>query len=314
MSTVDLSVLIVTYNSRAFIGDCIAAVRETVHEHTHEIIVVDNASSDETAAYLRHAYPEISVIQMGRNAGFSAANNRAFSCSSGRTLLLLNGDAIVQAGALDDIVRFLDSHSAAGVVAPRLEHPDGSDQGTARSFPTPAAAVFGRRSPVTRVFPHNRFSRRYLTGLGRSGSEPFQIDWVSGACLLVRRDLFASLGGLDESFFMYWEDADFCRRVKTGGFEVWCVPSASVRHAEGSSSSNRWPARQVRHFHTSAYRYYAKHHLHGGKRVLRPIAASALAARAGLVMTRELARADTTPTTESHAASNDGAVEAGELV
>jgi len=285
VAAVDLSVLIVTYNSRAFIGECVDAVRASMTRHTYEIIAVDNASSDETSKYLRDEYPSVLVIDMGRNAGFSAGNNCAYRASRGRHVVLLNGDATVTPGALDALIEFLDSSEGAGVVAPRLLNPDGSDQGTARSFPTPAAAVFGRRSPLTRMFPANHYSRRYMSGLDREGSEPFEVDWVSGACLMVPRAVVKTVGLLDESFFMHWEDADWCRRIKQRGFTVSCLPTAQVFHAEGSSRRG-WPSAQVRYFHRGAYRYYAKHHLTGARSVLRPVAAGALAGRAALVMAR----------------------------
>jgi N-acetylglucosaminyl-diphospho-decaprenol L-rhamnosyltransferase len=318
----DLSVLIVTFNSRVFVGDCVAAVDATVREHAYEIVVVDNDSHDGTAAFLRAEFPNVRLIEMGRNAGFSTANNRAFAASSGRHVVLLNGDATPMPGALDTLVSFLDEHPEAGIAAPRLENPDGSDQGTARTFPTPAAAVFGRRSPLTRVFPNNRFSTRYLAGRAHDGTEAFEIDWVSGACLMMSRATASRVGGLDESFFMYWEDADLCRRVKQSGLGVWCVPAARVMHAEGGSRRG-WPAPQVRHFHRSAYRYYAKHHLTGPRRLLRPVAASALAGRAALIIARDAVRAGgrTTSTATSTADLSEyavatpgrGAIEAGEI-
>jgi GT2 family glycosyltransferase len=223
---------------------------------------------------------------------------------------LLNGDAIVAPGALDALVDFLDEHPDAGVAAPRLLNPDGSDQGTARMFPTPAAALFGRRSPLTRLFPRNRSSRRYLAGREHIGDEPFAIDWVSGACLMIPRRVVERVGLLDEGFFMHWEDADWCRRVKAAGFGVWCVPAARVVHAEGGSRGG-WPPAQVRHFHDSAYRYYAKHHLTGARRVLRPVARVALTARASLIIGRDALRARSA--TASPAAVARGDVRAGDL-
>ena len=240
-------------------------------------------------------------------------------------MVLLNGDAAPIGGALDTLVEFLDAHPGAGIAAPRLENPDGSDQGTARSFPTPAAALFGRRSPLTRAFPRNRFSTRDLSGKPVVDGEPFEIDWVSGACLMAPRAVIDRVGRLDDSFFMYWEDADICRRVKQSGHAVWCVPAARVVHAEGGSRRG-WPAPQVRHFHRSAYRYYAKHHLTGPRLVLRPIAASALAGRAAMVIARDAVRSNghaaapnapstaTTPTTATSTGTTvRGAMETGEI-
>jgi GT2 family glycosyltransferase len=310
----DLSILIVTYNSARFIGACLEAIEATVVDHSYEVIVVDNASSDGTVARVRAEHPRVRLLQMGHNAGFAAANNRGYAQSSGRNVLLLNGDAVVQPNALDVLTQFLDANPGVGVVAPRLENPDGSDQGTARSFPTPAAALFGRRSPLRRAFPENRFSRRYLSGLDRDGEGAFAVDWVSGACLMIRSDLAQRIGLLDERFFMYWEDADLCRRVARAAYGVWCVPAARVVHTEGSSSSGGWPPRQVRRFHRSAYRYYAKHHLAGPKRVLRPIAASALATRAVLIVARDRLRDRQAGRSPGHAnPAPERAVKAGEL-
>jgi len=286
---VDVSVVIVTYNSRSFIDDCISSVETTVRRHRYEVLVVDNASGDGTADHVRRNHRGAEVIDMGRNAGFAAANNRAFEVAQGRHMLLLNGDATVEEHTIDELAAFLDSHPAAGGTAPKLVNPDGTDQGTARSFPTPAAAILGRRSPLTRIFPGNRYARRYLTGKDHAGRDPFRVDWVSGACLMVPRVVVDEVGPLDETYFMYWEDADWCRRITDAGFGIWCVPSVQAVHAEGGSRRG-WSAAQVRHFHRSAYRYYAKHHLRGSRAVLRPVAAAVMSARAAVVIACERAR------------------------
>ncbi len=283
---VDLSVLVVTYNSAAFVGECLDSVSATVGGHSFEVVVADNASTDGVVELLARSYPSARVIEMGANTGFACANNAALAVSSGRHVLLLNGDAVVQPGALDAMVDFLDAHPECGAVAPRLLNTDGSDQGTARSFPTPAAAVFGRRSPLTRLFPRNRWSSRYLSGRTEQGRSPFEVDWVSGACVAVPRRVVAEVGGLDEGFFMHWEDADWCRRIRNAGYRVHTLPEAEVVHHEGKSRQG-WPARQVLHFHRGAYRYYTKHHTGGPWSLRRPIAAAALASRAGLILLRD---------------------------
>ena len=282
----ELSIILVTYNSHAFVGDCLRSVAATVRCR-HEIVVADNASSDGTVDLLRRSFPEVTVIEMGENAGFARANNRALAASVGRHAVLLNGDTLLGEGALDALVAFLDENAGAGVASPQLLNTDLSDQRTARSFPTPAAALWGRRSPLTRWFPKNRWSTRYLIGADPVSQEPYEVDWVSGACLMAPRHVLEQVGGLDEGFFMHWEDADWCRRVKDAGFGVYCVPRARVIHAEGGSRRG-WPPAQVRHFHRGAYRYYAKHHLNGPRRLLRPLAAAALAGRAGFVITRDV--------------------------
>lgn len=280
---IDLSVLIVTYNCRPFVDPCLESVRDTVKDHTVEVLVADNASTDGVTDHVRGAWPQVRLLETGGNYGFAVANNRALDLARGRHVLLLNPDTKVRPGALDRLVSFLDQHPEVGVAAPRLLYPDGSDQGTARRFPSPAAAIFGRRSPLTRLFPRNRWSRRYMIGREHPGDRPFPVDWVSGACLMIRRDAVDRVGGLDEGFFMHWEDADWCFRVKQAGFAVCCVPDAEVMHHEGGSRQG-WPAAQIVHFHRGAYRFYAKHMATGVRLPLRPLARAVLMTRAGFLV------------------------------
>jgi N-acetylglucosaminyl-diphospho-decaprenol L-rhamnosyltransferase len=279
VTTPDVSVLIVTYNSAAFISRCLATLRD---QHcSYEVIVADNDSKDGTVALLDREWSDVTVISMGGNTGFSRGNNAASRLATGRLLLLLNGDAWLEPDALARLVEFADERPDAGVVSPRLLNPDGTDQGTARSFPTPAAAVFGRRSLLTKWFPGNRWSREYLRGRDAQDGCALEIDWVSGACLMTPRETYLRLGGLDEGFFMHWEDADYCRRVRDDGLGVYCLTTAHAMHAEGGSREG-WPVAQIRHFHRGAYRYYAKHHLAAGPRKLgRPVVATGLGLRAG---------------------------------
>ncbi len=272
-----------SYRSRDLLRECLRSVAETVREHSYEVIVADNDSRDGTEEMLAAEFASVRRIQMGTNAGFARANNRALREADGRCLLLLNPDTVVRPGALDALARFLEERADVGVVAPQLLNADLTDQGTARAFPTPAAFVFGRRSPLTRLFPGNPWSRRYLTGRARHGGEPFPVDWVSGACLMTRRDILDRVGGLDERFFMYWEDADWCRRVKQHGHGVFCLPAAQVVHDEGGTR-RRSPARQVWIFHQSVFWYYRKHYSHAPWNIIRPVVAAALAARAVAVI------------------------------
>jgi GT2 family glycosyltransferase len=293
----DLTVIVVTYNSRRHIAACLGALDAALAQHTYEAIVVDNASADGTPELVRSVSPGTTLIETGANLGFSRANNVGLARARGRHVLILNPDTVPDAGSLDALVALLDGDPAIGIVAPCLLNPDGSDQGTARAFPTPAAAILGRRSPLTRLWPGNPWSRRYLVGLSQPTDDTFAVDWVSGACLMIRRDLAVGTGGFDEAYFMYWEDADWCHRVKDRGFEVVCEPRSTVLHDEGARRSPR--PYQVRAFHESAYRYYATHHLGGRRRALRPIVHGALMARAGAVVAMNKAR-------DRSAASGDG--------
>jgi N-acetylglucosaminyl-diphospho-decaprenol L-rhamnosyltransferase len=304
----DLSVVVVTYECAPFIEACLDAVLRTTHRHAVELVVTDNASSDGGPDLVRRGFPQATVIDMGGNTGFATAVNAGLAAATGRLVLFLNPDTEVQPGSLDTLVETLDARPDAGIVAPQLLNSDGSDQGTARSFPTPAAALLGRRSPLTRAFPRNRWSSRYLVGRDHVGDEPFGVDWVSGACIMVRRDEAIALGGLDEGFFMHFEDADFCHRVHDAGLDVLCVPQALVVHHEGGSRRG-WPASQVAHFHYGAYRFWTKHHAPQAWHPLRPVAGAALAARAGAVIAGNRLRGRRRPSPEPNPTSTSPARE-----
>ena len=285
---VDLGVVVVTYNSRHHIDRCLDAVAASTAagDLAVQVVVADNASADGTAGHVAHRHPEVVVLPMGRNAGFAVGSNAAMARTDARHVLLLNPDTEVQPGALAALVAFADANPGAGVVAPRLCHPDGTDQGTARAFPTPAAALFGRRSPLTRAFPGNRWSAAYLRPDGGDGHEPFRCDWVSGACLLVPRAVVEQVGGLDEEFFLFWEDADWCRRIVDAGHEVWTVPDAVVLHHEGGTRGHGWPVPAIRHFHRGAYLYWRNHHAPQPWNPARWLAAGALAGRGAVLAAR----------------------------
>lgn len=282
---VDVSVITVTYECRELLRPMLASLAGALGTRSAEVIVVDNASTDGVLEMVRAEWPAVRVIEMGENAGFARANNRGIASARGRYLMLLNPDTVAHEGSLAALADFLDREPNAGVAAPRLLYPDLTDQGTARSFPTAAAALFGRRSLMTKVFPGNPWSRRYLSGRARGDAEPFVVDWVSGAAMMVRRDAIDRVGGLDEGFFMHWEDADWCHRIKDAGLTVHCVPVSRIVHHEGGSRRG-WPPRQLRAFHAGAYRYYVKHHAPQWWNPLRYVAGVGLTVRAAILIGR----------------------------
>jgi len=289
-STMDLSVIIVSFHCREQVLACVESLVDSRPARRFEVIVVDNGSTDGTLEMLEARAPQAQVVAMGANTGFSVANNVGIARALGRHLLILNPDTTVEPGAIDRLVDWLDDHRQAGVVAPQLLNPDGSDQRTARSFPTPAAAIFGRRSPVTRWFPNNRYSSRFLGVRDPRSDQPFRVDWVSGAAMMVSASAVDRVGAFDESFFLFWEDADWCKRFVDAGFEVWCVPQARVTHDEGGTRAHGWAPRLVAHFHRGAYLYWRKHHAPQPWNPVRWAAAGALTGRALTVMATELVR------------------------
>jgi GT2 family glycosyltransferase len=293
-STVDLSVLIVSYNTRDLLAACLRSLPDAVYPYSYEVIVADNASTDESVAMLRRDWPDVTVIEMGANTGFARATNRAMAASCGRFVLLLNSDTEAMPRSLARLVAFMDENEDAGVAAPQLLNSDLTDQGTARAFPTASAFLFGRKTVLTRLFPGNPWARRYMMGRNRRADAPFVVDWVSGACLMARRSAVDLIGQLDEGFFMHWEDADWCHRMSDAGFAVYCVPEARVVHHEGQSERKFGGAAQQRRvgrpprlvwvFHQSAYRYVTKHVARQPWHPMRPVAGVGLAARAALII------------------------------
>ncbi len=276
---VKLSIIIVNYNTKDFLKQCLKSLYEVKHSFSFETIVVDNTSHDGSIAMTRENFSQVCIVENSENVGFARANNIGISSAEGEYVLLLNSDTRVVGNALEKMVLYLDNHPEVAIVTGRLVYPDFTDQGVARMFPTPMNGLFGRMSLLTRLFPHNRFSRRYLTSRSFTSNEPFEVDWVSGACLMVRKDILDDVGFLDEGFFMYWEDADLCYRIKQLGWKVYCVPEAMVIHYEGKSSPKK-SSRLIIEFNKGVYRYYRKHHIRSFFEIMNFVAIVSLTVRA----------------------------------
>jgi GT2 family glycosyltransferase len=283
-----LSIIIVNYNTRKFLKKCLASVYAQVPPFDLETIVVDNNSHDGSIDMLRENFKQVIGIENAENVGFSRANNLGIEKARGRFILLLNSDTEIMGNALEILYLFLDNHPEVGVVTPRLVYPDFTDQGVARAFPTPVNSLLGRRSILTRLFPNNRFSRKYLLSRTHTSEEPFEIDWGSGACLMLRKEVIEDTGLLDEDFFMYWEDADLCFRAKQKEWSVYCVPEAVVIHHEGKSAGSKSSNRLIIEFNRSAYHYYRKHHIRSSFDVMNLVAICGLASRTLLLLAANL--------------------------
>ena len=289
----DVDVVLVNYHSTELLLDCLDTLPAAADGLAVRVTVVDNGSTDDLAGRL--AGRGVSYVAMGFNAGFARAVNRGIAVGAAasdpaRYVLLLNPDTVLAPAALGRLVAFAESHSELGVCAPQLRNADGTPQLTGRAFPTASAGLFGRRSALTRWFPGNRWSQAFLTDRSRPTGDaaPYAVDWVSGAAMLVPRRVVEQVGGLDEGFFMFWEDADWCRRIVGAGFDVWCVPSAVVVHDEGGTRGHRWSPEGIRRFHAGAYRYWVKHHAPQPWNPLRWVAALLLVARAALLTVANL--------------------------
>jgi GT2 family glycosyltransferase len=246
MADADVSVVVVTLNALPWVERCLESVRGL------ETIVVDHGSTDGTLGLVRERFPEARIVEQ-ENRGLGAGWNAGMRAASGRYFLILNADAWVVGDAAEKLVAFADARPRAGLVAPRLRNPDGSLQRSVRGFPTPwrlATEYFFLR----KLAPRSRALNAFYAG-GFAHDEARDVDWVMGACMLVRREAVDDVGPLDEDFFLFAEETDWCYRLREAGWHVWFCPDAEVVHVGGASHGGRLFAENVR----GHLRFLAKH-------------------------------------------------------
>jgi len=258
-ATTDLTVIIVNWNVKALLERCLTSVKTSAQRGglACQVVVVDNASTDGSPEMVQRRFPAVELISSDANLGFARANNLGATRAKGRHLLLLNPDAEVMDDALAVMVAYMDQHPDVGLLGPKLLFPDGRVQPSRRRFPTLATA-FVESTVLQQWWPQNRALQRYYVQ-DRSDDVEQEVDWVVGACMLIRRQSWEQVGPLDERFFMYSEELDWCRRLKSAGWRVVYLPSATVIHYEGQSSAQVVPARHI-YFQSSKVLYFAKHH------------------------------------------------------
>ncbi|MCE5216917.1 glycosyltransferase family 2 protein [bacterium] len=252
----DLTVCIVSWNVREDLSRCLDSLRAGVGGLAHEIIVVDNASTDGSLDMVGERYPEVLIVRNDTNAGFAAANVQGMASAHGRYVLLLNPDTLVPPGALAELVAFADAHSTAGVIGPKLVYGDGRLQYSCRCFPTISAALF-RNTWLGALFPRARASSCYLME-DWAHDEVRPVDWVSGACMMIRREALEQVGTLDTSFYWGSEDVDYCWRMHKTGWDVLYTPTPVITHFVGRSTDQA-VLRTIARTHRSMYRLYRKH-------------------------------------------------------
>ena len=224
----DLSISVISWNTRDLLRDCLKSIYSRAPKASFEILVVDNESSDGSQEMIREKFPQIRLIENKNNLGFARANNQAIKRSSGKYELLLNPDTLVLENALEIMMDFMEKNPRVGMCGCRLLSEDGSVQPSCGRFPG-LFTVFLHMTKLNYFYPGNRFSRRFM-GAGLEEGEAREVDWVTGACLLVRRQAVEEIGLLDERFFMYCEDLDWCRRMKNAGWKICYLPRAKVIH------------------------------------------------------------------------------------
>lgn len=288
----DLSVVILNWNTRDLLEKCLDSLL-CARAHIGievQVIVVDNASEDDSRTMVSTKFPQVLLITNRRNIGFGAGNNSALPQATGRYVLFLNSDTVVTEGALTRMVQFADANPDIGILGPKLLNGDGSLQYSCRSYPNLGTGFF-RNTPLGRLFPKNRFTSNYLL-TDFDHSTPRDVDWLSGAALMMRRILIDKIGAFDEEYFMFCEDVDLCWRVnhapyplrtkgegQTGAgsesrpphtWRVTYYPDAVIYHLIGKSTDLA-PTRMTYEFHRSQHLFYKKHYAANTPLLVRPL-------------------------------------------
>jgi hypothetical protein len=246
----DLSVIIVNYNTKELLRKCLSSVFGSQTSYKFEVLVSDNASKDGSLDMVKREFTQVKLIENGQNLGFSKGNNVAIKQAAGRLLLLLNSDTEVKPGTFDLSVKYMDEHPEAGIMGCRVLLPDGSlDKAARRKFPNP-------RNAFLRLFGLKKFSDYNVVS---PIDQELEVDAVMGAYLLIRKDVVNRIGLLDEEYFMYGEDLDWCWRVKEAGYKVMYYPKAEITHFK-YGSSQLIPFRTIRLAHTAMKIFYRKHY------------------------------------------------------
>jgi len=255
----DVSAVLVNYNAGRELGLALRSIADELAGQRWEAVVVDNASSDGSAAIVAAFAPHARLLRNEQNLGFARGVNQGFAATSGPLILIMNPDCRLAAGAFESLRNELEQFDRCAIAGPRILNPDGSIQGSARGDPDMLTGLFGRTTRLRRLWPNLPVSRRNVVGDEvPGGHDGVEVDWVSGACMLARREALDSVKGFDERYFLYWEDADLCRRLRAQGYQVRYVPGATAIHRVGHSS-RKARAAAIRAFHESAYLYYATH-------------------------------------------------------
>ncbi len=256
-SPVQLSIVTVSWNVGSLLQRALQSIKRTWRNDKElEIVVVDNGSVDETLAMVKSHYPDVQLIANHHNTGFTGGNNQGIRASCGEFILLLNPDTEIKNGALQHMMNYLKRHPDVGLVGPKLLNPDGTIQSSRRRFPS-IPILFLESTWLQSLAPRRMLARYYMQD--RPDNKTQQVDWVTGAAMMTRRSVIESVGYLDESFFMYSEELDWCKRIKAAGWDIVYLPDAQIVHHEGKSSEQVVPARHI-YFQSSKVHYAEKYY------------------------------------------------------
>ena len=247
----DVSIIIVNWNTKKLLLDCIRSIHETVKNISFEIWLIDNASSDGSVEAVKQNYPDVKILQNTKNLGFAAANNIALERMCGQYALLLNTDTILTNGAVEDLFDFMEKNQDAGMACGQLLNQDGSKQNSIANFPG-MLSLLGNESLLQILFP------KKFPGKRREYKKPVEVDSCIGACLMVRKKAMDEVGLLDKRYFFFFEETDWAYRMKQAGWKIYFVPSARIFHIQGQTVGHKASSRIM--FYRSRYIYFKKWH------------------------------------------------------
>jgi GT2 family glycosyltransferase len=253
----ELSVIIVNWNTRNLLAQCLRLVYDTITSLEFEVFVVDNASQDDSVAMVKRLFPQVRLLENEENVGFARANNQALQDSRGRYVLLLNTDTFVREGTIEQMVAFMDAHPDAGVAGCRLYYPNGKLQPSCSSFPS-LSTEFYLLTSLDRLLARSPIFGRYWMTC-RDFNSVREVDVVMGAFMIVRRQAIEKAGLLDETFFMYSEEVDWCYRIRRNGWKIYYVPHAEATHIWGGSVQHN-EAEMVVEMYKSRTAFFRKHY------------------------------------------------------
>jgi N-acetylglucosaminyl-diphospho-decaprenol L-rhamnosyltransferase len=253
---VDCSIIIVNWNVKDLLHKCLSSIYSAVpHSYRFEVLVVDSASADGSAAMVEQQFPQVHLFSLRENVGFTRGNNIALEAAQGRYLFLLNPDTEIVGNALGVLLDFMETHAEAGIIGPHTLNTDGTTQSTRRRFPTLGTAFF-ESTWLQAYAPQRIFDRYYARDIADAAIA--EVDWVQGSALLARRAVYEQIGPLDEGFIMYSEELDWCKRSKTAGWKVFYVGTAQIIH-HGGKSSEQVSAYSHIQYQRSKLRYFRKY-------------------------------------------------------
>lgn len=258
----ELSIIILNYKTRGLVKQCIRNVMASTAGLDYEIIVVDNGSNDGCEQMLKENFPGIKFIQTGKNLGFAAGNNVGIKEAKGKYILVLTADVTVTEGSIEKMVEHMEKNPQTGLAGPKIINPDGSYQITCRTFQTPQIILY-RRTPLGYLkFAKNELAKHLMSDFDRQTNR--EVDWVMGACMIVRKSALDKVGLFDERFFFYVEDMDWCRRFWANGYKVMYIADAKVIHLYEKASDhgiwNFWKLDKMARWHMiSGIKYFLKY-------------------------------------------------------